>query len=142
MKSQPATTPTPLALVLSETILVVDGHAELCEIASLLLQRCGYRVLTANHPEQAKQIARINPNIDLLLTDIEMPLMSGDALAQWFRLARPRSAVVFMSGNSAHYERLEPCHFVSKPFIHLDLLVNTVRAALDERHSAQQSAAA
>jgi CheY-like chemotaxis protein len=141
MKAPTTAAPAQLALVISETILVVDDHPELCEIASLLLQRCGYRVFTANHPERAKQIARENPNIDLLLSDIEMPVISGDELARWFRRARPRAAVVFMSGNQAHHERLEPYYFISKPFIHLDVLVNTVRTALDNRHAPLQAAA-
>jgi two-component system, cell cycle sensor histidine kinase and response regulator CckA len=119
----------------TETILVVDDHPELCEVASLLLQCCGYRVLTARNGEEAIRIACENTNIDLLLTDVEMPVILGDELAEWFRVTRPETAVVFMSGNPMQQRRLEPCYFVEKPFIHLDRLLKTVRAAIDEHQT-------
>lgn len=126
----------------TETILVVDDHPELCEIASLLLRRCGYRVFTATRSEQAKQIARENPNIDLLLTDVEMPGIQGDELAEWFRVTRPATAVVFMSENPMQQRRLEPCYFAEKPFIRLDVLLKTVRTALNDHSTSHQNNAA
>src|SRR6187402_308350 len=115
-----------------KTILVVDDHPALCLVARLVLQRSGYRVLTANHADEAENIARENPDIDLLLTDIDMPGMTGDELAEWFHVTRPNTAIVFMSGNHLHYRRLKPCHFVEKPFIHLDQLLKTIHSALHE----------
>lgn len=128
------------APALTETILVVDDHPDLRLVASLFLQQCGYRVLTANNGDHARKIARENGTIDLLLTDIEMPDMLGDELAEWFRLHRPHTAVVFMSGNSMHHRRLEPCYFVEKPFIHLNALLKTIREALRQSQSALHSA--
>jgi two-component system cell cycle sensor histidine kinase/response regulator CckA len=125
----PATAPSQRSLAV-ETILVVDDHPELCHIAALLLGRVGYRVLTADSGEQAREIARHGADVDLLLTDVEMPGMSGDELAAWFRGVRPNMPIVFMSGNPAQFERLKPRFFVEKPFIHLDLLVGTIREAL------------
>jgi len=140
-ENQSTLSSTP-ALSVMETILVVDDHPDLRLVATLLLQRCGYRVLTANNAEHARKIARENPHIDVLLTDIEMPDMLGDQLAKWFHVNRPGTAVVFMSGNSMHLHRLKPCYFVEKPFIHLDTLVNTIREALRHSRSAQPSAVA
>jgi CheY-like chemotaxis protein len=114
------------------TILVVDDQHALCEIAGILLRRCGYRVLTANSGEQAKDVARRNPRIDLLLTDVEMPDMLGDELAKWFHANAPGMPVVFMSGNRMQHQRLRPCRFVDKPFVHLDILLNTIREALSD----------
>lgn len=128
------------ALTVMETILVVDDHPDLRLVASLFLQQCGYHVLTANHGEHAKKIARESARIDLLLTDIEMPGILGDELAEWFHIHRPEAAVVFMSGNSMHLRRLKPCYFVGKPFIHLDTLVNTIREALRHSQSSQRTA--
>jgi len=116
-------------LTAPETILVVDDYAALCNVAALLLGHCGYRVLTATSGEQAKQIAHEH-QIDLLLTDVEMPGIQGDELAAWFRATRPGTLVVFMSGNPAQLRRLLPCHFVEKPFVHLDALVKEVREVL------------
>jgi len=118
-----------------ETILVVDDSPALCQVASMFLQHCGYRVLTATHGEQAKEIAQDNLQIDLVLTDLEMPVMLGDELAEWFRVMRPGTAVVFMSGDSTERQRLNPCFFVEKPFVHLDILLNTIREALNHRRA-------
>jgi len=131
--------PRPVT-ALADTILVVDDQPSLCEVASLFLQRFGYRVLTANDGEQAKKIAREDANIDLLLTEIEMPVMFGDELAEWFRVTRPDTAVVLMSGNPMQRLRLEPRFFVEKPFVHLDTLVKTIRAALQQNRAAHQAA--
>ena len=117
----------------TESILVVDDYEELCEVASIILRRSGYRVLTANTGEKEKQIAGEDRDIDPLLTDVDLPVMSGDELAQWFRSSRPGVPVVFMSGSSLKADDREPRHFVEKPFIHLDKLLRTVRVAIDER---------
>jgi CheY-like chemotaxis protein len=138
-QATPAPAPVPTK---PETILVVDDHPELCEIASILLRRCGYRVLTANDGEQAKKLARKDTPIDLLLTDVEMPGMLGDELAEWFRLTRPHTAVVFMSGNPMQHRRLEPCHFIEKPFIRLDVLLKTIREALHQSRANPPTASA
>lgn len=130
------------ALRAMDTILVVDDYPALCNVAALLLGRCGYRVLTATTGEQAKRIAR-ETHIDLLLTDVEMPGMLGDELATWFRATRPQTEIIFMSGNPMQLRRLQPCHFVEKPFIHLDALVKEVREVLNHsRANVPASAAA
>jgi len=121
---------TAEALPAAETILVVDDYPALCEVAALFLSRCGYRVLTATNGEQAQQIAREQP-IDLLLTDVDMPGMQGDELAAWLQASRPRTQVVFMSGNPMHLHRLKPCHFVEKPFVFLQNLVTKIREVLN-----------
>jgi two-component system, cell cycle sensor histidine kinase and response regulator CckA len=125
-----------------ETILVVDDQPALCEVAEILLSRCGYRVLRACDASEAKEIVCDNPNIDLLLTDIEMPGMPGDELAEWFRATRPHGAVVFMSGNPMQQRRLDGSPFIEKPFVHLDALVSTIRKALRDAHAARKGAPA
>jgi CheY-like chemotaxis protein len=126
----------------AQTILVVDDHPELCNVASMLLSQCGYRVLTATSGEQAKAMARENPGIDLLLTDVEMPGMHGDELAAWFHVIRPRTQVVFMSGNPMQLRRLGPSHFVLKPFIFLDTLVAKIREVFDRGRAEVPASAA
>ena len=139
-------TPYPAGSILPsptrETILVVDDQPALCEVAEILLERCGYHVLTAHSATEAKGIARKNPDIDLLLTDIEMPGMLGDELADWFRAHRPHATVVFMSGNPMQQRRLAASPFIEKPFIHLDLLVSTIREALRHNHAAHAATSA
>jgi CheY-like chemotaxis protein len=127
------------SLPTKETILVVDDQPALCEVAKILLSRCGYCVLTAYEASQAKEIVRHNPNIDLLLTEIEIPGMLGDELAEWVRANRPHAAVVFMSGHPVQQRRLAGYPFIEKPFVHLDTLVATVREAIHPAHTAQQA---
>ena len=129
-----------LSLPTRETILVVDDHPPLCKVAEILLQRCGYRVLTAYDAFQAKEIVRRNRDIALLLTDIEMPGTAGDELAEWFHAHRPDAAVVFMSGNHIQQRRLAGYPFIEKPFVHLDTLVTTIREAIHPPRAARQAA--
>jgi CheY-like chemotaxis protein len=126
----------------AETILVVDDQPALCEVAEMLLTHCGYRTLIAYDAKQARDVARQHPEIDLLLTDIEMPGMLGDELAEWFRAANPHAAVVFMSGNPMQRRRLQEFPFIEKPFVHLDALMATIREALDRTRAARAAAEA
>jgi len=117
-------------LTAAATILVVDDYPTLCNVAALLLGRCGYRVLTASNSEQARQIAS-EYHVDLLLTDVEMPDMRGDDLTAWFQATQPRTEVIFMSGNPMPLQRPMPCHFVEKPFVFLQTLVTKIREVLN-----------
>jgi CheY-like chemotaxis protein len=112
-------------------VLVVDDYRSLSEITAAMLRSCGYRVLTASSGEEAKALARETARIDLLLTDIEMPQMRGDELAEWFRVAKPETRILFASSQSAPSQALQPFHFLQKPF-HVEALIGKVREALNE----------
>jgi CheY-like chemotaxis protein len=125
-----------------ETILVVDAYADLCHIASILLSRCGYRVLTANSADEARQIATEHGDIDLLLTEVDLPGVSRGELAGWFRLVRPGTEIVYMSSRPAQVGGLEPCRIVENPFIRLHALVGEIRTALQAHEGCHTAAAA
>ncbi len=80
------------------TILVVEDQAPLRTITARILERAGYRVLTASSGPEALEIAAGGQPIDLLLTDVVMPEMLGQRLAEAIRETRPRLRVVFASG--------------------------------------------
>jgi PAS domain S-box-containing protein len=85
-----------------ETVLLVEDEAALREITQELLELDGYRVLTAQDGAHALDISRLEPApIDLLLTDVVMPGMSGPELADRILLQRPRTKVLFISGYTA-----------------------------------------
>ena len=130
------------AATAQQTVLIVDDQPDLCRIASLLLQRSGFRVLSANDADDAKTLARDNPNIDVLLTDVDMPGTSGDELAAWFRQISPQTEVIFMSGDPAELLQREPCLSVRKPFVDIELLGGTVRQAVDDHAAGRPSSAA
>jgi DNA-binding NtrC family response regulator len=113
-----------------ETVLVVDDQPALCEVAEMFLSRCGYHVLTAHNEREAMDIARRDAHIDLVLTDVEVPGIHGDELAEWFHVTSPKTAVVFMSEDPVEPRKLAEHPFIEKPFVHLDTLESTIRGTL------------
>ncbi|MDQ8154793.1 MAG: PAS domain S-box protein [Gemmatimonadota bacterium] len=120
-----------------ETILLVEDEPAILHLAERALATHGYRVLCAEHPDRALQLAADHSGtIDLLLTDVIMPRLSGNDLAVMLAAVRPQMKLLFMSGYSAgtlaaHGIQEEGRHFLAKPF-RLDQLLATVRAVLDE----------
>jgi DNA-binding NtrC family response regulator len=82
----------------TKTILVVDDEPEIRKLAMAMLTHSGYRVLTADSGENAVRLFRNNPGVDLLLTDVIAPGMSGPMIADQIAALRPDIKVVFMSG--------------------------------------------
>jgi CheY-like chemotaxis protein len=82
----------------SETLLVVEDEETLATLARRALERRGYRVLVARNGSAALEIALAHPEIELLLTDVVMPGMSGPELAEVLRAQSPGLKVLFMSG--------------------------------------------
>jgi two-component system, cell cycle sensor histidine kinase and response regulator CckA len=119
-----AGSPSPSADPLNgarETILLVEDEDAVRVIVSTVLQRQGYRVLEAATPAAAITLfARQQGEIDLLLTDVVMPGMSGPALAQRLIGVRRDLPVLFISGYAD--VAIEPqirganVSFLSKPF--------------------------
>jgi PAS domain S-box-containing protein len=126
-----------------ETVLVVEDQDALRTVAERILKRAGYQVLTASSGAEALRIAAGHgAEIDLLLTDIVMPGMSGHALAERLKRARPEVEVLFTSGYSEraieHQGALAPDGFIGKPFSAADLL-RKVRETLDRPFGARRS---
>ena len=83
----------------NETVLLVEDEDQVRELASRVLRRRGYQVLTARHGADALELAGMDPGtIDLLLTDVVMPGMSGRKLADRPAGERAGLKVLFMSG--------------------------------------------
>ncbi len=82
-----------------QTILLVEDDDVVRALTRRVLERAGYRILEAgNAVEAIDRFSDHAPEIDLLLTDVIMPGMSGRELAQQLRAARPELGVVYMSG--------------------------------------------
>jgi two-component system cell cycle sensor histidine kinase/response regulator CckA len=83
----------------SETVLVVEDQEALRNVVAEVLAEWGYRVLKAKDAESALRMVDTHSGpIDLLLTDVLMPTMSGPDLAERVVAARPGTKVLFMSG--------------------------------------------
>jgi CheY-like chemotaxis protein len=82
-----------------ETVLVVEDTESLRDLVRELLEDQGYTVLCANDGEEALALAgNRGVAIDLLLTDVVMPKLSGGDLVRQLRVLRPEIRVLYMSG--------------------------------------------
>lgn len=118
----------------SETILVVEDAAPLRALIRKVLEGFGYTVLEADCAEQAYQIVERHPNVDLLLTDLSLPRISGVAIAQSLLKKRPRLKVLFMSAHPAGVVDSGTSNpgtdFIQKPFTQ-EALAQRLRLLLD-----------
>jgi CheY-like chemotaxis protein len=119
----------------SETILVVDDRREIRTLMAEILETCGFRVLQAGNGKEALTAAREYPGtIDLLLTDVIMPGMTGRQIADQMTNLRPGIKVLYVSGFSGdaigNRDLLDAnAIYLPKPFTP-DTLVNKVQEAL------------
>ena len=129
-----ALSPSP-SLRGDETILVVEDQDAVRKLTILMLRSFGYRTLEAAHGAAALELVEnCQEPIHLLLTDVVMPNMTGQELANLLHPMRPAMKVLFMSGYAAdviaNRGLLEPgLLFIAKPF-HPDALALKVREAL------------
>jgi len=108
------------------TILVVEDDSGVRRFASRVLEAAGYRVLTAADGNTAME-ASAHGAVELLLTDVVMPVMSGREVASRLAATQPRIRVLFMSGHTdkgiVRDGVLEPgIDFLAKPFTAESLL--------------------
>jgi PAS domain S-box-containing protein len=134
-RPQPSTAPLPLGG--RETVLVVEDQDGLRDLIAEMLEDAGYDVLTACDGQAALSTSQAASRpIDLLVTDVVMPGMSGIELARRLRDACPRLRVLLMSGYASGVvdARGEPWSgpsVLEKPFTRTALL-ERVRQALGE----------
>jgi CheY-like chemotaxis protein len=117
-----------------ETILVAEDDGAIRTLLHLLLEDDGYTVLSAPTPAEAIALANHHPGaIDLIVSDMVMPGLSGPELAERIRHQRPTTRVLFTSGYSGDEivrRGLSPdIPFIEKPFTS-DALKRKVREAL------------
>jgi len=121
----------------TETILVVEDEEVLRRVTRRSLEAAGYRVLTASDGLDALVVSAEHAGeIDLLLTDVVMPRMSGREVVQELGKTRPTLKIVYMSGYTddaiVHLGVLKAeTHFLAKPFTSADL-TRKVREVLDK----------
>jgi two-component system, cell cycle sensor histidine kinase and response regulator CckA len=120
----------------SETILLVEDEAAARKITALLLESLGYRVQEASSGEEAWQLAHGTwEKIDLLMTDVLLPGMSGLELAEVLQARDAGLKVLFLSGHTGdtlvrHGVVPTEVPFLQKPFT-LDALSRKVREVLE-----------
>jgi DNA-binding NtrC family response regulator len=120
----------------AETVLLVEDAPRVREVVREILEMNGYRVIEARHGQDAIELSQRHTGpIQLMVTDVVMPQMSGRELAQHFVRVRPDMRVLFISGYTdiaivRHGELEAGTAFLSKPFTP-DALAAKVREVLD-----------
>jgi len=136
---EPETPDTPVTLTSrrgGETILLMEDNPMVCELVRTILVRAGYQVLTPAGIEACRQLFdQRHDTIDLLLSDVVMPVLSGPQLYRELVLQKPGLKVLYMSG---YTEEIIASHgildlggqFIQKPITYHSLTAK-VREVLD-----------
>ena len=120
----------------SETVLLVEDNSAVRRLAREALSRYGYRVLEAENGQEAMRIAAGHlDEIDVVVTNLVMPLMGGRELATRLRARRRGLKIIFTSGHASDPSAREGINaswasFIRKPFTPA-VLGKTVRDVLD-----------
>jgi CheY-like chemotaxis protein len=121
----------------SETVLLVEDDRAVRQFARLVLERAGYRVLEAEHARQAEHlVSQHGGRIDVLVSDLVMPGLSGPALFERLSMHRPEIKVLYISGYTDDESILrtglpDDVPFLQKPFT-ADGLLRKVRDVIDQ----------
>jgi len=122
----------------NEGIILVDDEEMILKMQSEILTNLGYRVTTFSNPDDALQFfTNQSEGYDLLITDMTMPQITGDILAEKIRRIQPDLPVILCTGFSEIINREKALaqginEFLTKP-VELYDLAHTIRVVLDER---------
>ncbi len=121
----------------TETVLLVEDETGLRELLTHVLENQGYKVISAARgPDALREVAQYEGAIHLLLTDVIMPDMRGQELAEQLQRRYADMSVIYMSGYTdnalIHSGSMPPgTRFLQKPFTP-DVVLRRVREVLDE----------
>jgi CheY-like chemotaxis protein len=120
----------------NETVLIVEDEEVILNMLTRSLERLGYTVLAASHGEEALLVAEKHQGrIDIIITDIVMPKMSGYELVERLVPLRQEMAVLFTTGYDEGLMSDQALtnpqkHLIHKPFVAQDI-AGKIRAILD-----------
>ena len=121
-----------------ERVLFVDDEEMIVEIGRNILEHLGYEVVARTSSIEALELFRVQADrFDLVITDMTMPNMTGDKLAQELLKIRPGIPIIICTGFSEHIteEKAKAMgirEFAMKPLV-MKELAKAVRSALDSR---------
>ena len=126
-----------------QIILCVDNEVAVLEMIRETLESYGYRPLTYSSGVLAFEAIQSGIKPDLLLSDLRVPMMNGEAIIRLMRTVFPDLKCILMSGSGAVEEKLvqslELAAFLKKPFTTSELL-SAVKSALPQRRMEQELA--
>ncbi len=118
-----------------EHILIVEDMPSVRSFVAEVLVDAGYRCSLAADGDEALAVLQADPSINLLLTDVGLPYMTGRELADHARALRPNLPILFMTGyaeNATNRQNFlgEGMDLITKPF-HIDELLEKLRQGLE-----------
>ena len=120
---------TPLSRLTNDVILVIDDEIAVRNVLRLLLERAGYRVISAaDGAEGFAEFQRRRAEISLVITDMMMPVMNGPQVIEALRKISPGLRIIAMSGmmdaSQLNFSRIAgpPIEYLAKPLTSLELL--------------------
>ena len=125
----------------TERILFIDDEQPLTDMGKQMLEYLGYEVATRTSSIESLELFKNKPNrFDLVITDLTMPKMAGDELAQKLMAIRPDIPVILCTGFSARMDEKKAWamgirEFVYKPVLKRDIAEN-IRKVLDGNQDA------
>ena len=121
----------------TETVLIVEDEQGLRQLVAKVLQGQGYQVLEASNGREALRLfhERKDAPVDLVLTDMVMPEMSGQVMAEWLQTTHPDVRILFTSGYTdcgfvKDGEVRSDINFLAKPYT-TTVLLQKVREVID-----------
>ena len=135
-KSTSAKASAPSRATSANTILVIEDYSDTRELLTALLHSHGYNVVEAEDQQNAIELChRKDLKLDILLTDVVMPNMSGPELVKAIQAVRPELKVIYMSGHARdRFARSgideETVNFIQKPVMP-EALTARIREVLD-----------
>ena len=121
-----------------ERILFIDDEISIVKMGRQILERLGYKPEIRTNPVEALELFRSNPDrFDLVITDMTMPQMTGDKLAEEVMTIRPDMPVILCTGFSEIIDEEKAREtgikaFVMKPIV-MSEIANTIRKVLDDK---------
>ncbi len=132
-KARSPAKPNGIELWGSGTILLVEDEHMVRTVTERGLTRHGYKVMSASNGEDALELLASGEHVDLLISDVVMPLMDGPTLVRAARLEWPEMPILFMSGYAEEQLRnsidIDNVAFLPKPFSMIEL-AEAVQTAL------------
>lgn len=130
-----------------EAILLVDDEPTIVRLEQQMLERLGYRITAFTNSMAALEAVRRHPEaFDLVMTDMTMPVLTGDQLAREILAVRPDLPIIMCTGFSERIDRkkaeaLGIRGFLMKPVVKADMarMVRTVLDADNESNSKQSA---
>jgi two-component system, cell cycle sensor histidine kinase and response regulator CckA len=117
----------------SQTILMVDDEDLLLTMGKTILSSYGYRVLTANGGQKALDVlSQKGTSVDLVITDLVMPAMSGRELVEHIRKLSPATRIICTSGYVWPAGQESDGAYLQKPFTSQELLLKVKQALREE----------